>query len=858
MKQKHFAMPITLALMLLTMVNPCAVLGADNPDPPSSRVKLIFVHHSCGGHWLADSNENNPHGGLGQKLMENNYYVSATNYCWGPDEIGSRTDIPNWPEWFTGSNRNAIMTALYSETGQNFEDCDGNTFGSWPRPDTDPGGENEIIMFKSCYPNSELYGNPDDPPLSQPNEMLTVENAKAVYNDILTYFETRQDKLFIVITAPPQSEKTYQLNDNSTPASDRAANARAFNNWLISDWLDDYPHKNVAVFDYYNVLTSNGGDSGTNDAGQENGNHHRWRNGEVQHTQTVLNNFSAYPSVVADDWADDHPTTAGQEKATTEFVPLLNIFHHRWRPESGTTTTTTTISGSTTTTTTTTTTPGSSTTTTISGGTTTTTTGSSTTTTTIHTASSVGLIHPTDIEYQGAFRLPDVPGDCDWTYSCHGMTYYPDGNPDGPDDGYPGSVFASGNDGNCQHISEISIPVPVISESKNPEELNTASTLQDFKDIRGDMFDEFKTLTIPRIGLEYLPAQGSQTSGKLYFSSGEHFQDEFRATHGWCEPDLSQCVGLWKIGNYTNYTTNDYIFEIPGEWADIHTPGKYLATGRFREGIWGGRGPALYAYGPWNEGNPPAHETTLSVTPLLLYGTQEPGNSYIVSDESTAMNDYREPDHWLGGAWLTSGPNAAVIFVGTQSVGNTWYGYADGTVHEHDCYDTGSCPEPPPFPYDNRGFWAEDFEARIIFYSPNDLAAVANGQKETYGPQPYASLDISEYMFDPDILEKDDLESYRRDIVAAVSFDRARGLLYLSEKQADGEKSLIHVWKIMPPKGDMNGDDLLDLKDALVVAKILAGMPADFDEENIEDLDINNDGKIGLEELIYVLKRLIG
>ena len=55
----------------------------------------------------------------GQALMNNNYFVSATNYGWGPDGIGDRTDIYNWPEWFTGEHSAAILSALYAESGQN-------------------------------------------------------------------------------------------------------------------------------------------------------------------------------------------------------------------------------------------------------------------------------------------------------------------------------------------------------------------------------------------------------------------------------------------------------------------------------------------------------------------------------------------------------------------------------------------------------------------------------------------------------------------------------------------------------------------------------------------------------------------
>ncbi|NQE05478.1 hypothetical protein C5S32_06375 [ANME-1 cluster archaeon GoMg1] len=286
----------------------------DNPNPPTSPAKLIFIHHSCGENGLADYN-----GRLGIALRDNNYFVSDTNYGWGPDSIGDCTDIGHWWTWFCGSHNTAYTNAIYTEYYQH------STYSRLP---TDPGGDNEIIMFKSCFPNSYLRGNPDDPPTTDDNplrgqecwsEHHTAANVKGIYNDLLAYFATRQDKLFIVITAPP-------LVEHDTDAT-HAANARAFNNWLINDWLIGYPYNNVAVFDFYNVLTSNGDDVNTNDAGWKTGNHHRWWNGAVQHIQTVSNNFAAYGS---DPW-DSHPTAAGNQKATEEFVPLLNVFYHRWK-----------------------------------------------------------------------------------------------------------------------------------------------------------------------------------------------------------------------------------------------------------------------------------------------------------------------------------------------------------------------------------------------------------------------------------------------------------------------------------------------------------------------------------------------
>jgi len=281
-----------------------------NPAKPGKKVKLIFIHHSTGEAWLADG-----YGGLGIALKNNNYFVSDTNYGWGPDGIGNDTDTGHWWSWFRGSKRDTYTNALYREFGQH---------SGYTRLSSDPDSsrENEVIMFKSCFPNSAIDGNPIDSaktvsnPLRGNSGPLTVANVKGIYNDLLEYFAAHQDKLFVAIVSPP-------LAINATNAA-QAANARAVANWVVNKWLTNYRHKNVAVFDFYNVLTSNGGDANTNDLGSASGNHHRWWNGAVQHIETSSSNFLAYPT------GDSHPSAAGDKKATAEFVPLLNYYYQRW------------------------------------------------------------------------------------------------------------------------------------------------------------------------------------------------------------------------------------------------------------------------------------------------------------------------------------------------------------------------------------------------------------------------------------------------------------------------------------------------------------------------------------------------
>jgi hypothetical protein len=402
-----------------------------------------------------------------------------------------------------------------------------------------------------------------------------------------------------------------------------------------------------------------------------------------------------------------------------------------------------------------------------------------------------GALDPNDLIYLGAFRLPDDSGGMGWAYSGHGMTYYPDGDPGGDGDGFGGSLYIVGHDQQL-YVAEVSIPEPIVSD--NLDDLETAVTLQPFADITGGHITE--DLALPRMGIEYLPAVGEMTEAKLHFTLGQHIQD-FEPSHGWASLDLSDpdSAGLWMFDGFTNYVTNDYLFEIPEDWADTYVQGYRLATGRFREGVWSGFGPSIFACAPWLDGNPPPAGATLTeVQPLLLYGIQPEGLPEIQADESTMMNGYAESDHWWGGAWLTSEAGDAVVFTGTKALGKNWYGFANGVVWDYACADDPAltCPEVPDFPYDNRGFWAEDFMPAILFFDPTDLAKVATGEWETYQPQPYAMLDLTDTWFDPVTR----VEIYKRDLVGAAAFDRLDGLLFVVERLGDEAKSVIHVFSV--------------------------------------------------------------
>lgn len=284
MKIMNHSLLAILMLIVFTCISFEAHGSTISTKSPAKTTKLIFIHHSCGENWLSGGN-----GGLGKALGKNNYFVSDTNYGWGPSNIGDRTDIVNWKEWFSSSKTPKYMNALLKENKKH---------SSYTRKRPDPGGENRIIMFKSCFPNSELRGHPNDAPKNGNN--LTVANAKAIYNKLLMSFAKHPETLFVAITAPPVQNKEFSKN------------ARAFNNWLVFDWLKNYKGFNVGVYDFYNTLT------GPN-------NHHQISNKRFEHVHENGRNTLYYAPV-----GDDHPLTKGNKKAVKEFIPILNMFYNNW------------------------------------------------------------------------------------------------------------------------------------------------------------------------------------------------------------------------------------------------------------------------------------------------------------------------------------------------------------------------------------------------------------------------------------------------------------------------------------------------------------------------------------------------
>ncbi len=56
-------------------------------------------------------------------------------------------------------------------------------------------------------------------------------------------------------------------------------------------------------------------------------------------------------------------------------------------------------------------------------------------------------------------------------------------------------------------------------------------------------------------------------------------------------------------------------------------------------------------------------------------------------------------------------------------------------------------------------------------------------------------------------------------------------------------------------RGDVDGNGVIDLRDAILVLKVLTGTAS---ADNISVFaDVNGDGKIGIEDLIYILRAVV-
>ncbi len=404
------------------------------------------------------------------------------------------------------------------------------------------------------------------------------------------------------------------------------------------------------------------------------------------------------------------------------------------------------------------------------------------------------LVNPSlDMTYVGAFKLPPLPDGYVWSlfdgagYNKGGMSFYP------PNDtllvmGGPGRTVAT-----RRYVAEVGIPEIIKGEY---DKLKYGTLLHELTDVIG----KDTAGTYANLGdIHYFTKQGSQKTDKFYISMYGSYNTQsiyklFNGQFAWTEANLDalNLKGWWRFDDLGVRYSGKYIFHLPTDWADTHVEGKRLVTGFYRGGGGVTYGPTLYAYAPWescgsdceaepppdaedgdipgNSNNPrrPELKHTLPYMTLLQYSGKIDGHT---------INDAAPNDKYGDGEWVTVGRKSAVVLYGWKSM-RFWKDFR------------WQYPNAPVFvSTPNKGYHDEPGYPALFFFDIKDLAAVADGKKAPYEPQPYAVVNLLPYFY------------YKKGLkfsTDGMAYDEKRNILYLRESVVSGRGGYqaIHAFRL--------------------------------------------------------------
>jgi hypothetical protein len=210
MKGFRFLAILLLAFCILPLASSLAQEGT----------RIIFLHHSCGENLINEGGVREGLADLGYEFYDHGYNDEGLRDADG-SYTGRNFDVP-------GDNTDPDGIAEIFQ--QPLHDPPDNAFSYLMQYD--------VIAFKSCFPTSNIG---DD---AQLNEY------KGYYRSARDRMDQYPDKLFIVVTQPPQVPGSSDR--------DEARRARALADWLKSEeFLAGHP--NVFTFDFFDLLAGDDG-----------------------------------------------------------------------------------------------------------------------------------------------------------------------------------------------------------------------------------------------------------------------------------------------------------------------------------------------------------------------------------------------------------------------------------------------------------------------------------------------------------------------------------------------------------------------------------------------------------------------
>lgn len=345
---------------------------------------------------------------------------------------------------------------------------------------------------------------------------------------------------------------------------------------------------------------------------------------------------------------------------------------------------------------------------------------------------SADLLQPENLAYQGAFLAPGWRPGARWGAGLDALTYNPERGT------LIGSAHAVQFPG---YVGEMSVPALRVPSGGSTAGIERAADVFPFVDVGGSFRQELSDTGLDRFGgLELL-------DGRLYWCFYRYYA--VQPLNQIDDPTFgSEGEGLWRAGDFHQKLTSNYMTTIPEDWANQHVQGHRLLVGKGDGAGAAGnsQGPALFAVNAQNFDE---------AARLLYYPSDHP----VVGRSAC--------DRWEGLVWVY-GDKEAVMVAGTRGLGPDRY----GRPVEGDCST-------------DKGYHCDPYGARVLLYSPDDLADVVEGTRPSH-VQPYVEIDL-----DPVFASASD-RCYPG--VGAAAYDHAGKRVFIV--QSNGENPIIHVWKV--------------------------------------------------------------
>lgn len=198
-------------------------VGYANISTNDTLLNIIFLHHSVGENLIIQGNVRDKMTLLGYSFWDHGYNSQGLTNPKG-EKLGFCYDIPSNKNGRRGNgNTDPVGLSLLFQQPVHF-------------PPNDALSRillHDVIIFKSCYPNSAIKSD----------KML--HQYKQWFLGIRNVIDKYPNKLFIAFTLPP----LHPLATNREEAN----RARRWANWLKSSaFLDG--HSNIFIFDFFNLL----------------------------------------------------------------------------------------------------------------------------------------------------------------------------------------------------------------------------------------------------------------------------------------------------------------------------------------------------------------------------------------------------------------------------------------------------------------------------------------------------------------------------------------------------------------------------------------------------------------------------